>query len=140
MGDNLTPEQRRATMRRVRSKDTGPEMKVRRLAHALGYRFRLHRRDLPGNPDMVFPRLHKVIFIHGCFWHGHKGCKAAKTPATNLEYWLPKLQRTKERDVRNIGLLQAAEWAVLVIWECQTSDAGQLRSIVVGFLEEKANG
>lgn len=108
-------------MRRIRSKDTAPEMTVRRLVHGLGYRYRLHRKDLPGNPDLVFSSRKKVIFVHGCFWHQHEdlSCKITNTPKTNLEYWLPKLERTKQRDELNQQKLKETGWDVLVIWECE---------------------
>jgi DNA mismatch endonuclease (patch repair protein) len=112
---------RSANMRAIRSKDMLPEMKVRRLAHRLGYRFRLHRKDLPGTPDLVFSSRRKVIFVHGCFWHSHD-CKAAHIPKSNQAYWLPKLERNKVRDARNIDGLRAGGWESLVIWECDTSD------------------
>lgn len=121
-------------MRRVRSKDTGPEMVVRRLAHGLGCRFRLHRSDLPGKPDLVFPRLGRVILVHGCFWHGHQGCKAAKKPKDNAAYWLPKLERNIKRDAANINKLEELGWKVLVVWECQTRDSERLRQILDEFL------
>jgi DNA mismatch endonuclease (patch repair protein) len=136
MSDNLTPEQRRKTMSRVKSRDTGPEMKVRRLAHSLGFRFRLHREDLPGKPDLVFPRLNKLIFVHGCFWHGHDGCEASARPASNTDYWNKKLDRNKKRDQVNIEKLIAAGWDVLVIWECQTKDQDELRLKISDFLRK----
>jgi DNA mismatch endonuclease (patch repair protein) len=135
MSDNLTPEQRKKTMARVKSQDTTPEMKVRRLVHSLGYRFRLHRKDLPGKPDLVFPRLKKVVFVHGCFWHGHKGCKASKRPSSNTEYWNTKLDRNKKRDQDNIKKLIAAGWEPLIIWECQIKDAIELRRVIIKFLQ-----
>lgn len=134
MVDNLTVEQRSRTMARVKGKGTSPEMKVRRLAHSMGCRYRLHRRDLPGNPDLVFARLRKIIFVHGCFWHGHEGCKAAKKPASNTGYWLPKLERNKARDKDSLERLTEAGWQVLVIWECQTRDHDRLRLILSDFL------
>lgn len=108
-------------MRRIRSKDTAPEMTVRRLVHGLGYRYRLHRKGLPGNPDLVFSSRKKVIFVHGCFWHQHEdlSCKITNTPKTNLEYWLPKLERTKQRDELNQQKLKETGWDVLVVWECE---------------------
>jgi len=117
-------------MRAIRSKDMLPELAVRSLVHKLGYRFRLHRKDLPGKPDLVFPSRHKVIFVHGCFWHSHQGCKAAHVPKTNLDYWLPKLQRNQARDARNIAALSADGWKSLIIWECELKDtAGALRTV-----------
>jgi DNA mismatch endonuclease (patch repair protein) len=135
--DNLTPEQRQRTMRRVRSVDTGPEMTVRRLAHGLGYRYRLHRKDLPGKPDLVFPARRKVIFVHGCFWHGHD-CKAGrKQPKTNADYWTVKLGRNRARDLANQALLREHGWDVLVIWECRIRDRDALRADICRFLGPK---
>ena len=115
----MTPEQRSYTMGRVRGKDTNPEMAVRRLVHGMGYRYGLHRTDLPGKPDIVLTARRKVIFVHGCFWHGHK-CKAGrKVPKSNKDYWLPKLQRNKGRDSRSLRRLRQLGWSVLVVWECQ---------------------
>lgn len=111
-------------MRAVRSVNTKPEMLVRRLLHAMGYRYRLHRRDLPGAPDIVFPGRRKVIFVHGCFWHGHDCARGARMPATNVDYWRSKIERNVTRDADNIAELQQAGWAVLVVWECQLK-AGQ---------------
>ena len=124
--DTFTPEKRSNIMRLVRSKDTKPEMKVRSLLHNLGFRFRLHRKDLPGNPDIVLPKYSMVIFIHGCFWHRHKGCKEATMPATRQDYWIPKFQRTVERDKRNQKELQRLAWNVIVVWECELKDVNSL--------------
>ena len=122
-------------MSRVKGKNTKPEMIVRRTAHALGYRFRLHRKDLPGRPDLVFPRLRKVVFVHGCFWHRHD-CPRGTLPKTNSEFWQTKLSRNVERDARSIAALQAAGWNVLVVWECETKDrdglAGKLSTFLSG--------
>src|ERR1035441_7586556 len=101
---------RSANMRAIRSKDMRPELAVRSLVHKLGYRYRLHKRDLPGKPDLVFASRRKVIFVHGCFWHSHKGCKAAHVPKSNLAYWGPKLQRNQTRDLKNINTLTADGW------------------------------
>jgi DNA mismatch endonuclease (patch repair protein) len=120
MRDRLTPEQRSAQMRRIRKTNTRPEIAVRRVAHALGLRFRLHRRDLPGSPDLVFPRHRKLIFVHGCFWHQHEGCRLARKPVTRLDYWLPKLDRNMQRDRDVLEMLRAAGWQPIVIWECET--------------------
>jgi len=134
MSDNLTPEQRRKTMARVKSQDTEPEIKVRRLAHALGFRFRLHRKDLPGKPDLVFPKLKKVIFVHGCFWHGHEGCEASKKPSSNTEYWNKKLDRNKKRDQDNLKRLISVGWEPLIIWECETKKDNELKIKISVFL------
>ncbi len=135
--DPLTPEQRRYTMRQVHSEDTKPEMSVRRLTHRMGYRYRLHRKDLPGKPDLVFPGRKKVIFVHGCFWHGHDCPAGRKTPKTNQEYWLKKLNRNKERDKQNIAKLHELGWDVLVIWECETRDEATLSRRISQFLDDE---
>jgi DNA mismatch endonuclease (patch repair protein) len=134
MTDNLTPKQRKKTMTRVKSRDTSPEMRVRRLAHRLGYRFRLHRKDLPGQPDLVFPKHNKVIFVHGCFWHGHQGCPASDRPASNRDYWDRKLDRNIQRDAANLQKLKDLGWTPLVIWECQTRDPAALAERLTSFL------
>jgi DNA mismatch endonuclease (patch repair protein) len=112
-------------MRAIRSKDMKPEMAVRRLIHRMGYRYRLHRHNLPGRPDLVFPGPRKVIFVHGCFWHQHPRCKLAHAPQSNLEYWRPKLARTRKRDRENRAALKAAGWDVLVVWECEIRRRGE---------------
>lgn len=113
-------------MRRVRGKDTTPEMAVRSLLHRLGFRYRLHRPDLPGKPDIVLPKYKAVVFVHGCFWHRHAGCSRASTPTTRRDYWLPKFRRTVERDKRNHELLRRSGWNVIVVWECELRDIQQL--------------
>ncbi len=124
--DTFSPKERSEIMRRVRGKDTTPEMVVRSLLHRLGFRFRLHRADLPGTPDIVLPKYRAVIFVHGCFWHRHVGCPRASIPATRQEYWLPKFRRTLERDTQNHRLLRSAGWNVIVVWECELRDIRQL--------------
>jgi DNA mismatch endonuclease, patch repair protein len=115
-----TPEAlRRRTMQAVKSKDTKPEWIVRRLLHAAGYRYRLHVSSLPGKPDMVFPGRRAVIFIHGCFWHGHDCKRGARMPATNAEYWSAKISRNRERDRKHLDALRADGWKVLTVWECE---------------------
>ena len=109
-------------MRSINKKNTRPELAVRQVLHAMGLRFRLHRRDLPGTPDVVLPRHRAVVLVHGCFWHQHAGCKHAKLPRTRPEYWLPKLARNAERDARSKAALEAAGWRVFVVWECETKD------------------
>ncbi|HEY8032433.1 MAG TPA: DNA mismatch endonuclease Vsr [Methylocella sp.] len=133
MTDRLTIEQRSNLMRRVRGKDTAPELLVRRLAHAAGFRFRLHRKDLPGNPDLCFPTRHKVIFVHGCFWHGH-GCKIGRLPKSRLEFWQPKIARNRERDTAAVAALATLGWRVFTVWQCQTKDRPALRQRIVEFL------
>jgi DNA mismatch endonuclease (patch repair protein) len=135
--DQFSPVERSRVMRAVRSGDTSPELAVRRLVHALGYRFRLHRRDLPGQPDLVFPRLGKAIQVHGCFWHRH-ACEAGQsTPASRMEYWEAKFTRNVERDRHNLRKLRRLGWSVLVVWECQTRAAKReaLRARLLRFLE-----
>lgn len=125
-------------MRRIRSKDTTPELLVRRLVHKLGYRFRLHRKDLPGKPDLTFPSKKKVIFVHGCFWHSHESpdCKIAHTPCSNKSYWIPKLEKTVARDKKNQTLLQKKGWKFLIIWECETKNFESICKKITGFLSD----
>ncbi|MCJ2068896.1 very short patch repair endonuclease [Methylobacterium sp. J-030] len=132
--DRLSPTDRSRLMGKVRGKDTTPEIKTRKVAHAFGYRFRLHRRDLPGSPDLVFPARQKVIFVHGCFWHRHPGCRKASTPTTRRTFWQEKFDRNVERDVRKEIQLIAAGWDVLVIWECETRDVERLTKTLQEFL------
>jgi len=136
MADVLTPEQRRRCMAAIRGKDTKPEMIVRSLVHRMGYRFRLHRRDLPGNPDLVFPGRGKVIFVHGCFWHQHPGCRYAARPATRPEFWAAKLDGNRERDERLRRELEERSWDVMVVWECQTRDIERLEQRIRSYLED----
>lgn len=121
-------------MQAVKTKDTGPEMIVRRMLHSHGYRYRLHRKDLPGRPDIVFKGRYKAIFVHGCFWHGH-GCPKGKLPKSKLNYWQPKIEQNKARDTRNIAELEAAGWQVLVIWQCETADSQTLWHRLQEFVE-----
>lgn len=132
--DKLSRAERSENMRRIRSKDSHPEIMVRSLAHALGYRFRLHRRDLPGKPDLVFPSRRKVIFVHGCFWHLHGRCREGRIPKSRQSYWRPKLERNRERDARNRRKLASLGWACLVIWECETVSAVRLEQRLQRFL------
>lgn len=134
MPDFLTPAQRSARMARVRSKNTKPELRVRGIAYAMGYRFRLHRRDLPGTPDLAFPGRRKVVFVHGCFWHGHPSCRRASMPETHRGFWADKILGNRQRDERNAAFLEAAGWAILVLWECELRDADQLGSRLANFL------
>lgn len=135
--DRLSPAERSAHMRRIRKTNTGPELRVRRAAHKLGYRFRLHRRDLPGTPDLVFPRLRKVVLVHGCFWHQHPGCRLARLPKSRPEYWLPKLSRNQKRDEQAIAALRTLGWEVLILWECQAETQEAAATIVAGFLNHE---
>ena len=117
--DKLSPERRSANMRQIRSKNTVPETVLRSLIHRLGYRFRLHRKDLPGKPDLVFSSRRKAIFVHGCFWHQHSRCREGRLPGTRLEYWEPKLAKNRQRDVASQAALKALGWNVLTVWECE---------------------
>jgi DNA mismatch endonuclease, patch repair protein len=132
--DRLSPAERSARMRLIRKRDTSPELAVRRVAHALGLRFRLHRHGLPGTPDLVFPRLRKAILVHGCFWHQHKGCRLARQPKSRPDYWLPKLAGNIARDRKSRRALKMAGWTSLVIWECETRDLARLRATLQRFL------
>ena len=112
-----------------------PEIVVRRLAHRLGFRFRLHSRKLPGKPDLVFPRFRKVIFVHGCFWHQHPNCKVSRMPKSNTEYWIPKLERNKQRDLEIKTAFRKLRWKRLVVWECQTENIDGLSKVLIRFLK-----
>ena len=133
MADRLDISVRSSLMSRIRSRDTTPEMVVRRTAHGLGLRFRLHRGSLPGCPDLVMPKHHSVVFVHGCFWHGHSGCRRSGRPTSNVSFWNQKLDGNVRRDKRNIRKLRNLGWRVLVIWECQTRQAGLLRTRIAAF-------
>lgn len=133
--DTLTPEQRSERMSRVRCKDTKPEWVVRRLVHGMGFRYRLHRRDLPGNPDLVFPIRGKIIFVHGCFWHRHGSCKYTRWPKSKLEFWKPKLEENSRRDKANLRELRRLGWRVMIVWECQIGNVERLAARIQKFLE-----
>ena len=120
-------------MASVRSKNTQPEMIVRKLAHSMGYRFRIHRADLPGKPDLCFPSRKKVVFVHGCFWHQH-GCNQCHLPRSNTGYWLPKLSRNRARDFEHLAALTSLGWKSLVIWECELDNATRLSKVLSKFL------
>ena len=132
--DKLTPERRSRNMGRIGSKNTRPEMLVRRLVHALGYRYRLHAKDLAGKPDLVFHSRKKVIFVHGCFWHQHKGCREGRVPTSRKSYWVPKLARNVERDREHIRALKLLGWRTLVLWECQLDNPKELEHRVRAYL------
>jgi DNA mismatch endonuclease (patch repair protein) len=134
----LPSPEKSAMMRLVRSKNTQPERAVRSLVHALGYRFRLHRRDLPGTPDLVFPGNRKIIFVNGCFWHRHSGCPRASTPKTRSETWKKKFDANIARDKANLAELEAAGWQVLTIWECEISNQTALRRSLDDFLGHRS--
>lgn len=135
MSDIYSTAKRSEIMSRVRSTGSKPEMLVRRLAHGLGYRFRLHHNGLPGKPDLAFPRHRKVIFVHGCFWHQHERCAKATIPASNHAFWERKLSGNVERDRQNVAALCRSGWQTLVIWECETRDRDALATRVRAFLE-----
>jgi DNA mismatch endonuclease (patch repair protein) len=133
--DNILPAERSEIMARVHAKNTRPEMLVRRLVFAEGYRYRLHERKLPGCPDLVFRGRTKVIFVHGCFWHRHEKCALARMPKSRLDFWQPKLTANKERDARNKKLLTKDGWKVLTIWECQLNNIDRLKRTIRRFLD-----
>ncbi|HSZ74084.1 MAG TPA: DNA mismatch endonuclease Vsr [Rhizomicrobium sp.] len=135
MTDKLSKERRSANMRAVKSHNTKPEKIVRQLAHKMGYRFRLHRADLPGKPDLVFPGRCAVIFVHGCFWHGHHCKRGALKPRTNTAFWNEKLSGNIKRDKRQLSMLREAGWRVLVIWECETKEESRLTIRLRKFLD-----
>lgn len=134
MADHLTPAQRSAHMGRIRRKDTKPEWAVRRLLHRLGYRFRLQWKAAPGRPDVAFPGRRKIIFVHGCFWHQHEGCRLAHVPGARRSFWEEKFARNKARDQRDLARAAADGWDALVVWECETRDAEGLAGRLTGFL------
>jgi len=128
---------RSENMRRIRSKDTNPELRVRSTAHKLGFRFRLHKRGLPGKPDLVFHSRKKIIFVHGCFWHGHNCRSVARTPKTNTIYWVEKIRKNINRDLKIQAELMALGWDILILWECVTENPDLLKSTIKSFLEPK---
>ena len=136
--DTRTPEQRRRIMQAVGSKHTGPELVVRQLLHAMGYRYRLHRRDLPGRPDIAFISRRKAIFVHGCFWHGHD-CPKGRLPKSRLEYWKPKLDENRKRDRTKKEQLETLGWSVLTVWQCETRDPDVLAKRLQDFVDNREN-
>ncbi len=137
MVDPLSKSERSEMMRRIRSQNTNPEIIVRSCVHRLGYRFRLHDRQLPGSPDLVLRRLRTVVFVHGCFWHRHPGCKNCSTPRTRTKFWNAKFRANRARDARAISALSRVGWRVVVVWECETKDLSRL-SGRLGLLLSKA--
>ena len=139
MADTVSRERRSEIMSNIRAKGMKPEMAVRRIVHAMGYRYRLHRKDLPGKPDLVFPSRRKVIFVHGCFWHQHADpkCKIARCPRSNRDYWLPKLKRNAERDLEHQTNLLASGWGVLVLWECDIKTNAGIVDKIRAFLQRR---
>ncbi|MCE6980376.1 DNA mismatch endonuclease Vsr [Pseudomonas frederiksbergensis] len=132
--DILTPIQRSNCMQRIKSKNTKPELIVRSMCHRLGYRFRLGRKDLPGTPDLVFPRLKLCLFVHGCFWHRHEGCKYAYSPKTRVDFWESKFARNVIRDNKVMNALKASGWNTGVVWECETKNAAFLEKKLIEIL------
>ena len=137
--DVFTKEKRSQIMSKIKGKDTKPEKVVRSLLHQMGYRFRLHRRDLPGNPDIVLPKYKKIIFVHGCFWHGHEDCPRAKRPSTNKKFWDEKLSKNIERDKKNQCELGKLGWQLLVVWQCQIKDINNLIEKIIKFINKPIN-
>jgi DNA mismatch endonuclease (patch repair protein) len=121
-------------MRAVKAKDTAPEMTVRRMVHDMGFRFRLHRKDLPGKPDLALPRLRKVVFVNGCFWHGHDCARGARSPKANADYWRQKIERNRQRDLANTAALGNTGWDVTVIWECELREPAKVLKRLASFL------
>lgn len=136
MVDRLDSHRRSLLMKKVGTKNTGPEVEVRRMLHRLGYRFRLHRNGLPGTPDIVFPTRHVVIFVHGCFWHAH-GCSKGQPPKSHHGYWQPKLEANRQRDERNVEALVKAGWHVEIVWQCELSDGHTLSARLGSLLSSK---
>ena len=134
--DTLTPEKRSEVMRRIRSKDTKPEKRLRCALHKAGFRFRLHCKSLPGSPDIVFPAKQKVIFVHGCFWHSHRCRYGSYRPKSNRDYWLPKLAENKKRDMRNRRRLTTLGWRSLTVWECELRNLDRALAKAIRFLQE----
>ena len=134
MTDIVDRDKRSEIMSRIRGRDTEPEMIVRRIAHRLGFRFRFHRRDLPGSPDLVFPQHRAVIMVHGCFWHRHPGCKYAYNPKTRVRFWEDKFEGNVVRDRRNETALDELGWRVMVVWECETRDQEAVAERIIGYL------
>lgn len=135
MVDTLTPRERSERMARIKAKNTTPEMKLRKLVYGMGFRYRIHDRRLPGRPDLVFQGRRAVIFIHGCFWHRHSGCRLARIPKSNVEFWSNKLEKNRLRDARNIASLEALGWRVLVIWECEIKNDDRMKNTIKMFLD-----
>ena len=132
--DSLSPEQRARTMSRIKGRNTGPELLVRKLLHRMGCRFRLHARELPGTPDIVLPKYRTVIFVNGCFWHGHEDCPRATVPETRRDFWVKKIVSAKERDRKAEAALSAAGWRVLTLWQCELKDLAALEERLRAFL------
>lgn len=137
--DSLTPAQRSERMSRIKGKNTKPELIVRSLIHRMGYRYRLHGKGLPGRPDLVFTGRRKVIFVHGCFWHRHEGCRLARLPKSRLDFWRPKLEANAERDKEVERRVTELGWKILIIWECEVKNEAALAPRVRAFLDDTGN-
>ncbi len=135
-GDTTSKMRRSALMARVRGTNTKPELAVRKRAHQMGLRYRLHRKDLPGSPDLVFPTRRKVIFVHGCFWHRHQGCAKSSSPKTNIEFWSKKFDQNVARDQRAYELLLNLNFEILIVWECQTKSNEEIDTLLKNFFYE----
>lgn len=139
MADIVSKEARSKMMSGIKGKNTKPEMLVRSMLHKMGYRFRLHMKDLPGKPDIVLPKYHTVVFVHGCFWHRHSGCKYAYTPKSRSDFWNEKFKKNVERDSANRDGLQRAGWVVLTVWECETKNVDSLSKALEMLMSFKGN-
>jgi DNA mismatch endonuclease (patch repair protein) len=139
MSDKFSIEKRSEIMSHIKSKDSKPEIYIRKLVFSMGYRYRLHRKDLPGKPDIVFPMYRKVIFVNGCFWHGHSDCKKATLPMSNKDFWNKKIFKNKERDRNNYKKLSSLNWKYLIIWQCEIKKKNEdtLKNKIKDFLENK---
>lgn len=135
MADKISKEHRSWNMSRIKGKDTKPEMSVRSMLHNMGFRFRLHQKDLPGRPDIVLPKYKTVIFVHGCYWHRHPGCKDTTTPKTRVEFWAEKFEKNILRDKKNTELLRKQGWKVEIIWECQTKNEDVIRERICNIFQ-----
>ena len=135
--DTVNSETRSRIMSRIHGKDTVPEMAIRRLIHGMGYRYRLHDRSLPGSPDLVFRSRKKVIFVNGCFWHRHHGCRLATVPKTNVEYWTEKFRLNSERDRKTHEEFELLGWKILLIWQCEIRDTEKVKRKIIKFLGER---
>lgn len=136
--DKLAPERRSENMRRIRGKDTAPELAVRKLCREIGFPgYRVHRKGLPGKPDLAWIGRKLAIFVHGCFWHGHDCAEGIRKPKSNLDYWIPKIERNKQRDAESLSALRAAGWDVFVVWECEISEKANLSMKLQRFLSAK---
>lgn len=137
LGDVFSPEERSRIMSRIGSKNTKPEIAVRRLVHSKGFRFRLHDKKLPGKPDVVLPRHRKVIFVNGCFWHGHNGCSRSSLPKTNSDFWRDKIAKTVQRDKRTVRQLRRQGWGAMTVWQCETKNLEKLSRRLDRYLHNK---